>query len=150
NTTTNKTTTYTNTVNLSNSTLHLILVTNSLDGALGDGFLKNSQNMAKLFKDAANTANMKLDVVEVKGYSFGKQNVLSAISNLSPASNDVVVFYYSGHGFRFSSQQTQWPQMDLRPTGTEDAKTNTLNLNSDVYRMLSAKNPRLLLVIGEC
>lgn len=93
---------------------------------------------------------MKVNLVEVKGDDFTKSNVSSAIANLYPSSNDVVVFYYSGHGFRFTSQTTQWPQLDLRPTGTEDIKPNTMNLHSDVYKALSAKNPRLLMVIGEC
>lgn len=36
--------------NLAGSTLHVILVTNSQDKALGDGFLVNHKNMAKLLK----------------------------------------------------------------------------------------------------
>jgi hypothetical protein len=147
---TNTTTTKQTTADLANSTMHVILVTNSEDKTLGDGFLVNHKNIAKLFKDAANTCNMKINIVEVKGSDFNKSNVLSAIANLYPSANDVVVFYYSGHGFRFTSQTIQWPQLDLRPTGTEQIKTNTMNLHTDVYKALSAKNPRLLMVIGEC
>ena len=136
--------------NLSGTTMYVVLVTNSSDGTLGDGFNVNHQNMARLFKDAAKASGMRLNMVEIKGGDFNKQNIFNALANVTPSSNDVVVFYYSGHGFRFSSQTVQWPQLDLRPTGVEDIKTNTMNLNTDIYRSLAAKNPRLLMVIGEC
>lgn len=135
---------------LNNSTLHLILVANSNDPALGNGFNANQQNIKSLFKEVAATCNMQLDIVEVDGYKFGRENISAAINNVVVSANDVIVFYYSGHGFRFPNQKTDWPQLDLRTTVSDNINTNTLNLGSDVYMPLTNKNPRLLMVIGEC
>lgn len=136
--------------NTSSSTLHLILVTNSNDATLGSGFAANHKKIRSLFKDAALASGMKVDIKEVIGDDFNKQNIASAVSSVTTSENDVVIFYYSGHGFRFKDQKSQWPQMDLRQGAYQDLATNTLNIDNDVYKPLSKKNPRLLMVIGEC
>lgn len=135
---------------LNQSTLHLILVTNSNDNSLGSGFEANHRKVKSLFSDAAGSCGIGLDVVEVKGTNFSKANVLNAVQNVSAGPNDIIVFYYSGHGFRFSNQTSDWPQMDLRQGVYQDPRNYTLNLASDVYTPLANKNSRLLLVIGEC
>jgi hypothetical protein len=145
----NTNTTYTK-FDLSQSTLHLILVANTNDSKLGEGFGVNEQLIQDLFKSAAQTCNMKFDKVEVKGYSFGKKNVQNAIYDLDPSPNDVVVFYYSGHGFRMRGQTSNWPLMDLRNNSVDDMKSSSMSLDKEVYNALAAKNPRLLIVVGEC
>lgn len=144
----NTNTTYT--TNNSSSTLHLILVTNSNDATLGTGFAANHKKIKALFRDAAMASGMKVNITEVIGEDFNRQNISAAVAKVSPSPNDAVIFYYSGHGFRFKDQKNQWPQMDLRQGNYQDLATNTLNIDNDVYKILSKKNPRLLMVIGEC
>lgn len=147
--TNNNTTTYTK-FDLSQSTLHLILVANTNDSKLGEGFGVNEEMMYDLFKNAAQTCNMKFDKIEVKGYNFGKKSVEDAIYDLETSPNDVIVFYYSGHGFRLKSQTSTWPLMDMRNGSGEDMKKSSMSLDKDVYNVLAAKKPRLLIVVGEC
>lgn len=150
NTVTNNNNNNNNNTTVGGTTLHLILVTNSNDASLGSGFFANHKKIKSLFNDAAMASGMKVNIREITGDGYTKQNVVSAINSISPSANDVVVFYYSGHGFRFKDQKSQWPQMDLRQGTYQDMAANSLNIDNDVYKVLSKKNPRLLMVIGEC
>ena len=135
---------------LSASKLHVILVTNSEDPSLGPGFDANHRKLKSMFKDVALTCKMSYSFTEIKGNVFSKQSVLSAISNLRSGANDVIVFYYSGHGFKSPNARSEWPQLDLRTGFSMDKISNSINLDFDVYQSLKQKNHRLLFVIGEC
>ncbi len=136
---------------VSNATLHLVLVSNSNDGPLGTGFFANHRKLKSLFRDVASTCNMQFDFKEVVGDDFGKIKVESTVSNLHTGANDVIVFYYSGHGFRFADQTSVWPRIDLRDGMSQAASmSNSLNLDFDVYQPLAKKGARLTIVIGEC
>ncbi len=136
---------------LSSATLHLVLVSNSNDGTLGTGFLANHRKLKSLFKDVASTCNMKFDFKEVIGDDFTKARVEHSVSNVQSGSSDVIVFYYSGHGFRFADQSSVWPRIDLRDGISQAVSiSNSLSLDYDVYQPLSKKGARLTIVIGEC
>ncbi len=136
---------------LRSATLHLVLVTNSNDGSLGTGFLANHRKLKSLFKDVATTCNMRFNFTEVIGDDFNKNAVENTVTNVVPGSNDVIVFYYSGHGFRFADQTSVWPRIDLRDGISQNISTsNSLNLDFDVYQPLAKKGARLTIVIGEC
>ena len=53
----------------------------------------------KMFKDLAEFMGIGFDSKVIFGADFSKQNVASAVNNLQPNAHDLVVFYYSGHGF---------------------------------------------------
>lgn len=136
---------------LQNATLHLILVTNTLDPSLGAGFAANHRKLKALFRDAALSSRIRFNAVEITDDRFTSAQVKAAIANLRTGPNDIVVFYYSGHGFRHPGSRTDFPQMDLREGAFQvpDA-TNTLNLDFDIFQPLRMKNQRLLLVVGDC
>ena len=136
---------------LQNATLHLILVTNTLDPSLGAGFAANHRKLKALFKDAAMSARVRFNAVEISGDQFNSAQVKGAINNLKAGPNDIVIFYYSGHGFRHPGNKTDFPQMDLREGAFQvPDETNTLNLDFDIFQPLKLKNQRLLVVIGDC
>jgi hypothetical protein len=130
--------------------LRLVLVTNSNDPSLGTGFSANHKKLKSMFKDIALTCGMKFYVTEIMGDDFSREAVSSKVENFYSTSNDVIVFYYSGHGFRASDPQTDWPQLDLRSSFSQDRKTHSLNLDFDIYQSLKAVDHRLLIVVGEC
>lgn len=140
----------TTSVNYSLGALRLVLVTNSNDAALGSGFSANHRKLMSMFRDIALTCGMNFDATEVKGDDFDKTTVNSKIANFYSTSNDVIVFYYSGHGFRSTDPQNDWPQLDLRASFSQDRFTQSLNLGTDIYHALKLKDHRLLIVVGEC
>jgi hypothetical protein len=137
---------------LTKSTLYLIQVTNSMDATLGLGFYENHKMIKSLFSDAAATCNINFKSIEVMGADYSKANVIKTIADFNPGPNDIVIFYYSGHGYRYDDQTSDWPRMCLSNTyqTKEELHAASLSLDDDVYKPLAAKNPHLLLVIGEC
>jgi hypothetical protein len=82
---------------------------------------KNMHNIYSEIKDVATFLNLPMIYTEVSGQKFGRKNVESALNNLSPGPNDIVIFYYSGHGFSYDQTETQaYPQLDLRESRFED------------------------------
>ena len=143
----------------SQSNLWVILASNTKNDELGTGFRKNNEKIKGLFHAAAKACNMKKFIpVEIIDSNFNKAFIKKVIDTFSPGPNDIVVFYYSGHGFRYVSQKDSWPMMELfnpDPFPTQDElnqlRTNcSMNLNRDVYTPLLNKKPRFLLVVGEC
>jgi hypothetical protein len=111
---------------------------------------KDVTNFYSQIKDVSVFLNLPLVYTEIKGSKFGKASVETALDNLKPATNDIVIFYYSGHGYSNGQNTTQaYPQFDLRQSRFDDITVATLNA-SDVYNRIKAKNARLNLIITDC
>ena len=81
---------------------------------------------------------------------FTKKNVENFLVGFSPGPNDVVIFMYSGHGYRFSNQTEKYPQLDMRYSEYQAMDDNsTMNLKQ-VYDELIKKGARLNIVLGDC
>lgn len=76
--------------------------------------------------------------------TFTKSSLENAVNNLSSSSNDVIFFYYCGHGFNATSSTRQYPRLFLG--GMDEAHSKWLE---DVYSALKQKNHRLLVTIAE-
>ena len=145
--------------NFSGSTLYLIQVSNTMTlSDLRPGVISNHAKIQGIFSSIAKTCGVAFKPIEIKDYDFTKTMVNNTIANLSPGPNDIVIFYYSGHGFRWDDQtNNDWPNMALiynddqtkREITPQEVKDNSLNLNTDVFQPLSTKGEHLLLVIGE-
>jgi hypothetical protein len=90
----------------------------------------------------------------IQGKDYGKENILGAINMLTPGSNDIVVFYYSGHGFSYEKDAAKkYPQIDLRPHPASD-KIDVINANTenlaDLFELIKSKGARLNIIIGDC
>lgn len=130
--------------------LHFILVANTNDPRIGYSVQKDVVNITSQVKDVATFLNLPLNMVEISGTKFGKASVENALNNLKPGSNDIVIFYYSGHGYSNDRVATEaYPQFDLRQSRFDDILVATMNA-SEVYQKLKAKNARLNLVITDC
>lgn len=130
--------------------IHFIVVANTEDARIGTSVVKDVTNLYSQVKDVATFLKLPLRYTEVKGSKFGKTNVEAAINNLKPGSNDIVIFYYSGHGYSNEDIPSQpYPQFDLRQSRFDDIKVATLNA-LDVFNRIKAKNARLNLIITDC
>lgn len=131
------------------SVLHLIVVANTNVSDIGTACEKDMVNLSSEFGGIARVLGMKYDLKTIKGDSYSKENLAQLIKNFNPNQNDVVVFVYTGHGFRFDDQQDYYPNMDLSPTSYDDPIQNYVAL-SDIYKELLAKGARLSLVFSDC
>lgn len=85
----------------------------------------------------------------VTGNDFSRDGVVAMLNKLRPASNDIVVFLYSGHGFRFDNQESRFPQMDLTTSSYQELGDNYLAM-ADVFDDIQNKGARLNIVMSDC
>lgn len=79
---------------------------------------------------------------------FNRNSLENVLTNLSCSPNDIVFFFYSGHGGRAVNETTIFPEMVLKvPYGP--ANISQLYPLYDVYTRLKSKSPRLVIVMGD-
>ncbi len=130
--------------------LHVIMVSNSLIGDIGESCAADSRVMVNEFDGIAETLGIKLEKYLINDKNFTKQNINNTIDNINPGSNDIVIFAYSGHGFRWSNQTDKYPYMALTYNNYQKLSNETSMGLSEVYNKLVKKGARLNLVFGDC
>lgn len=138
-------------VDISNGpTLHLVELTNDIVMDIGQQCSQDSKAMRSEIRGIAQLLGMNVQIYDVSGDQFSLVGLKRALKQLKASNDDVIMFHYSGHGFRFDDQEDEFPQLSLCPTGYEDVLDNNYVGLSDVYEVLLAKNARLCIVLGDC
>lgn len=137
-----------------NTKLFLLAVSNVTDPKIGIADRKGMEETISLFRKIKEFLGISAFIYDtVTGRNFNKQTVLNKINTfLTPGSNDIVVFYYAGHGFRMPKDGRPGPYIDLRDVELDRAKRyqdNSLS-TEDILVMIKNKGARLNLVLGEC
>src|SRR5262245_37623733 len=89
--------------------LHVIIAADTTDKSIGDGIRANVERM-QTFLAKVKSADIEVVEVDVLATEFSCRNILAKASELDIKSEDAVLFYYSGHGFRRNSTQTKFPE----------------------------------------
>lgn len=131
------------------STLHLIVTANTNVSDIGQACQVDLNRVKSEFAGVAKALGMAFEQTLVSGNDYSKEAVQSAISELQPGENDVVLFVYSGHGFRFKDQKDFYPNMDLAPTAYDKATENYIPV-SEVFKEISKRGGRLNIVLSDC
>lgn len=123
-------------------TLHLIAVSDDTDADLG--VKKDIEHIEKFVNKVQQMTQMELN----KNY-FTKSSLKddptrlgAEIYALDVDANDVVIFYYTGHGFNGENSEFSAFQVD----GSTDGNYSTYKLDK-VHSILQEKNPRLLITM---
>jgi hypothetical protein len=134
--------------------LILVVVANTLDTTIGKGCVADMESVRHIFKKLSD--EMKFNFIEllVQGKDYSKENIIGTIDMLTPGNNDIVVFYYSGHGFSYEKDVAKkYPQVDLRSHPASDkidvVNAYTENL-ADLFDLIKRRGARLNIVIGDC
>jgi hypothetical protein len=125
------------------ATLHLIVVADTTDPKIGRSVAIDSENMQEFFKSVAAQSNGKLKFRKqvLEGYAITNRNLIQAIENTTIYSKDVIVFSYSGHGFRRHTTASKWPMMNTKGSATDFAQ---------VIAKIKAKQPRQFIALADC
>jgi len=123
------------------ASLHAIIVADVNDKGIGaDQDVAAIQKLTDTTRRATCLGGQDVVVHAGRGKS---QEVNKTISDLSVSSDDVVFFYYSGHGANLRGGD-RWPVMGVEgQTGANHLKL------SDVEKALQSKNPRLLITMAD-
>ncbi len=130
--------------------LHLVVVANTNDKSIGSSCEVDKNATYNTFKDVAEYLGIGFKPTLISGADFSKKNVDNALNGLNPGPADIVIFYYSGHGFNDMNNPAQYPFLDLRDKSYQQyGGEYTINIET-VYKNIVAKNGRLNLVISDC
>jgi hypothetical protein len=130
--------------------LHLIIVANTMISDIGASCIADRDKLDYEFSSISDALGLGYRKYVVDGTNFNKANVDYTLNLVHPAPNDVVVFIYRGHGFRWDNQTDAYPMMDLRPSSYMNiSQQNSMSL-SYVYNAIKAKGARLNLVLADC
>ncbi|HOZ84979.1 MAG TPA: caspase family protein [Niabella sp.] len=132
--------------------LFLIVVANTNDPKIGISSSKDFTTVTETFTTLAANLGMRIVTKTIKGGDFSKRNVDQALANLKvqkPAPQDIIVFYYSGHGFRYARDNSPYPRLSLRTNPDQDINKNNLAME-DVYKQILKLKARVNLVLADC
>ncbi len=123
-------------------TLHAILVVDTKDQQIGECTIKDLADMSTQMDSLARQIGYKLHLIVRTNEQFGRAGLEQALAEVTCAPADVLLFYYSGHGFAAPAGSTDFPQLYLKDD-------NSLDLES-LHRRLLTKHARFCLTLGDC
>ncbi len=135
-----------------NIKMHIILVGDIADKKIGQACAGDIQKVTDIYQSLASFLGIKyVNITTLTGNKFSISNVKNAVNNLRPSSEDIVIFYYSGHGFRRPETNYRFPFMKLKSNDVTKSEllTNSLNIE-DIYTLIRNKKARFNLVMSDC
>lgn len=87
--------------------IHMIIV-NQTNKAQNIGSNTDKANMEKFATTLETYAGVDVNVTNIRGADATKSKITSTLQSLSIGSNDVVWYYYTGHGLNYDT----WPESD--------------------------------------
>lgn len=126
-------------------TLHAIIFADTNDPNIGIFDKQDYINMTMEVSTIASATGMKLNKHFFSGENCSKAQLIKVLDGLNTNNDDVIIFYYSGHGTRSLNDRSEYPQMCL---GSR-RESEFFPLES-VLNKLKAQNARLKIVFGDC
>ena len=135
-----------------NVKLFLLFVANVTDPKIGTADRKNMKDAITFFGKVKQSLGIDQFIYDtVTGANFTKQTVENKVRTfLMPGPNDIVVFYYSGHGFRKEKDSRPGPYLDMSIDYVDPNYMARAIKLEDITEMIRNKGARLNLVISDC
>jgi len=127
-------------------TIHSLIVCADEDPKIGAALKKDKALWNRFIQEIPGILDCELSPTIWGDKDCTKENVRAWIRDLEVEPDDVVIFFYSGHGGRALNDTDPLPQMCM----------NNPSLNSGylpvshVQRWISEKHPRLTIIVSEC
>lgn len=129
--------------------MHLFIVANTEVADIGAACKVDYNNIRNEMNGIAQSIGIRMKEYDVTGANYSKEGLQEQIAALRPSANDIVVFLYTGHGFRFDDQKDPYPMIALTYNDYQPLEGNYVAL-SDVYDAICKKNARLNIVLSDC
>jgi hypothetical protein len=129
--------------------IHLLIVADTMEKYIGKSCAMDVNRVMETYNRIVQFIGGDMRVRMVAGPTYSKRNVVSELKLLQPNKNDIVVFYYTGHGYRKETDHRRYPYLDLRGKPHDDYLKETLNME-DIYSFIKKKGARLNFVMSDC
>ena len=127
-------------------TLHAIVACNTTDRKIGSEMALDMKNVRNMLQTIASALECEYDEYALDGTKCTKANITDLINKMDVESDDIILFYYGGHGSHANNNSDDpWPQMCMN--------TNIQSLYFPVKsldKMIAARKPRLQIMIMDC
>lgn len=119
-----------------------IIVADTKDHTIGDSVKSDFDNMRNNMRTIAKFTELNPIEITLEGTETTSSNLLQRLDTLTIEQEDVVVFFFAGHGFHVSSEKstTPWPNIYFSQNG------QGIRYES-IIKDLEKKNPKLLITI---
>ncbi|MDR3268475.1 MAG: caspase family protein [Tannerella sp.] len=125
-------------------TFHAIIFADSDDPKIGRSVFNDYYNMQAECATIAAANNMKLKEYHYVDAECSKTNAEKVLQDLNCGPQDIVFFYYSGHGGRAYDDKSKFPQLSLSPG---DAGLMPLYR---IDEMMASKHPKFRIIMADC
>lgn len=129
-------------LHLEGASIHALLVGDTYDEKIGIDCGRDLTNMRKLIHEAAKYTGMKAQITLMQGDEATSSHVLDYFYDLEVQKDDVLVLYFSMHGFRNVDKSNPWPMLYF-------GNDNTGLDFSYVTYFGKEKTPRLLIALAD-
>ena len=131
-------------------TLHVISVADSNDAAIGLGVAANAKALANYVSIVSVITKLSLESTEITGDKFTCTEIMKAVQGIQAKPNDVIIFYYSGHGFApdHDPNSLSMPAQSIFPWFFCNPPTGRPNLEA-IGRELASKGARLTITAAD-
>ena len=125
---------------------HLLVFADTEDPGLSAPNLMNISYLTEMADEVCKSTGMTNKMAVYKGKDFLASRYDQVISSFRPEPNDVVFFYFMGHGW--NNSESEEPMLLFRAAGQSPGAANSRNLKV-VFEQLRRKGSRLTLAFGE-
>lgn len=95
-------------------TIHAVAFCNTNDAKIGQAAVVSHDMFNNELSNLAYLLNYEYDFVDFVGNDCTKENLEKKISSITSNPDDIIIFYYFGHGTRAEGQTSPFPQMCLK------------------------------------
>lgn len=127
------------------ASLRVIIAANTNDISIGNAVSGNVDNVRYFFKDVARVVKMKYAETAIVDENFTCDGIDKAIKSIRTGRNDVIIFFYSGHGFREQSDTSKFPRFLCGAQGQESSTSGL----QDASKLLMKTNARMIILIAD-
>ena len=120
---------------------YAVLVADTKDPSLGASCEKDLEEMSGTLQNISKKIGYNYQELICQQDKFGKGGIQDAISKIQCKPEDIIFFYYTGHGINTITEKSDFPILYL--------KDENLELET-VHRLLKEKKPRFCLTLGDC
>lgn len=124
------------------ATLHAVIAADTLTNLKGPSKYDISR-MRTEFQQIAKETKLQLNMLELQDRSLSRKSILGWLKNTKIQSNDVVIFYFTGHGFRTEHSDSLWPMLFLAPS-------RELFDSTRIIKSLQKTPQRLCVILYDC